>query len=149
MGVSVSLGGRYQCTYLDEEVREFDATRLAAVVIQRVAPDRQRTTLWRTLRQAVASFGKSPPPPPFVPLPAGWTAGSGMGGRREVLFSSERRLVCVAGRDYHLPDDGSTLALLVKLRRFSEQSRIDHLAWTAAVERDPLVRAFMEVDADH
>jgi hypothetical protein len=58
----------------------------------------------------------------FGPLGAGfhlkgrferWSGSSGPDGEQETLYSSERKMVRVLGREYALPEDGRTLVLLI------------------------------------
>lgn len=114
--------------------------------------------------------------PPFEPrpLPDGWNGAVDHGGPREVLHSTRRRLVRVAGREYPLPDDDATLVLLVRddgmaepvvrARRLTPAIRVDEppfgarpglLArlfgdpwrtdpWRAALMRDPEIAAVLD-----
>ena len=124
----------------DAVVRSGAEQRLAAVVVRRFTPPRRVPPLraaLSVLRDVVR------PPKPRVsgdlsPLPDGWDAASDRGGPREVLFIRARRVVRVSGQEYPLPEDGSTLAVLVDERTEAHVLTRTHVLRLPAVPRPPL-----------
>lgn len=98
----------------DEDAPGGTERRLAAVIVRRFTPPPADPPL-RAALSFIRDVGRPPklPPRDFHPLPDGRDAASDRGGPREVLFSRVRPVVRVGGQDYPLPEDWSTLVVLM------------------------------------
>jgi hypothetical protein len=121
----------------DEDVPGGAEQRLAAVVVRQFTPPPRDPPL-RAALSFLREVVRRPTPPAsgdFHRLPAGWDAASDHGGEHEVLFSRGRRVVRVQGQDYPLPEDGSTLAVLVDERVDARVSTRTHLLHASTVPK--------------
>lgn len=112
-GTISEVRGAFRVVYFSEDLPKAEGICLAAAVVWRVAPPPQRWGLRDLLRQLRLRFGS---------LGAGfhlrgrfepWSGSSGPQGEWETLYSPDRRVVRVLGREYALPEDGRTLMLLI------------------------------------
>jgi hypothetical protein len=120
MGTWSSIGGSYRTAWFTESDPTAGVERMAAVVVRRVDPSLAGETtnfrdLLRLLRWVILHklrLGRWAGPPANGPwqLPDGWNGGVDHG---QVLYSGDRRLVRVRGRDYALPGNDQTLIVLV------------------------------------
>ncbi|MDF1501617.1 hypothetical protein [Roseisolibacter sp. H3M3-2] len=145
---SCALGGR------DFSVAYFlDEGRVTAAVAHRFPPPAP-VPFREALRRLLTGWSRPPrAPASSAPLPAGWDGAVGQGGPHEVLHSRARRRVRVAGAEFVLPADGTTLVLLVHDDPVRVEARTvpvvsavvpgAHRALCEALARDPVVRAFL------
>jgi hypothetical protein len=123
-GAGISMGemidARVSIDYVTESRRDRTGPwveRLAAVAVWRGRPGWLGGRWW--LRDALATIWpplrRRQPPPPTPPpdVPEGWMRGGSPQGNAWTVFDPERRVLHIRGQAYPLPDDGSTLVLLI------------------------------------
>jgi hypothetical protein len=150
VGTWSSIGGSYRTAWFTEADRTAGVERMAAVVVCRIDPSSAGETtkfkdllrmLWWILRHKLR-LGRRARPPANGPwqLPDGWSGGV---DHERVLYSRDRRLVRVGGRDCALPGDDQTLIVLVDETARDVAATIETHAVTAPLARwlplDPTV----------
>jgi hypothetical protein len=121
--------------------------RIRAVVVQRrPARSPTRASLWRrALRILSRRARRDAPIAPALSRRGLWTGSVGNPGSAQVLYSRERAVVAVRGREFPLPADGRTLLVLVEERGVPSQTLIQtHVVSAPAVDRAPLEAAASE-----
>lgn len=112
-GVITELGGPIPRVFFSDDLPGLEGTWLAAAVVWRPVRAPRRWGLWSLLRQIRSCFGPSATGFHLRGQFERWSGSWGPNGEYETLYSPERRVVKVLGREYKLPADGQTLVLLV------------------------------------
>lgn len=144
MGSWTMFGGKCDIAWFTDVDGAIPVERIRAVVVQRRgAASLRRAPLWRrALRMRPFRRRSGGPVVPIDSLPGRWTGSVGNPGAGQVLYSRERAVVVVRGREVPLPVDTRALLVLVEDRGVASGPLIQtYLVNAPTVERPPMDRA--------